>query len=60
MHSTPSETPVELTGQGALVPAAGAQVAVTARTAAQVAETVQLIEHAGGGAHRRVLKLVNY
>ena len=63
MNSALSETPVNLTGQVALVTGggrglgrafalalagAGAQVAVTARTAAQLAETVQLIERAGG------------
>ena len=63
MRTDLGETPIDLTGQVALVTgggrglgraftlalaAAGAQVAVTARTAAQVAETVQQIEGAGG------------
>jgi NAD(P)-dependent dehydrogenase (short-subunit alcohol dehydrogenase family) len=63
MATTPGEAHVDLTGQVALVTgggrglgrafalalaAAGAKVAVTVRTAAQLAETVQLIERAGG------------
>ena len=65
MGTDPKETPIDLTGSVALVTggsrglgrafalalaAAGAKVAVTARTAAQLAETVQLIERAGGSA----------
>jgi NAD(P)-dependent dehydrogenase (short-subunit alcohol dehydrogenase family) len=63
MNTHPEETPIDLTGQVALVTgggrglgrafalalaAAGAQVAVMARTEAPLAETVQLIERAGG------------
>jgi NAD(P)-dependent dehydrogenase (short-subunit alcohol dehydrogenase family) len=63
MSTDPGATPIDLSGQVALVTGggrglgrafalalagAGAQVAVTARTTAQVAETVQQIERAGG------------
>ena len=67
MSTDPGATPIDLSGQVALVTGggrglgrafalalagAGAQVAVTARTTAQVAETVQQIERAGGAPWR--------